>query len=457
MEESIQQLLGSERLCSCGRTHAVPIRQVLVGAGVIDQLPDVLAHLGLRGHCLLVADPITYEVAGAEVRSIVEQDGRTVDTLVLAPQAGQQHLEATEEAAEEVRRQAAADYVIAVGSGTINDLVKLAATRLYVPYVAVATAPSMTGYSSALAAILAGGIKRALPAQPPVAIVADLDILSVAPAIMIAAGVGDLISRSLSSTDWKLSSLLTGSYFCEVPVSVIAAADQYCRGHVAEIGPGQPEAIAVLTAGLILAGISITMAQTSSPGSGGGHLISHYWDMTAPTRGRQPALHGCQVAVGDLVCFTLYEKLRPYLDEIDPDYIIAHRATQDEIFALSIEHFAPLIGPGPASEVAEEGTAKYADDEALRRQLAAISKDPAAFWSQLDSLLTSAAEARRLLQAAGTPTTIQQLGIEAYELTDAFHYARHIRARYTVLDLAYNLGLLEELRDEVLTASRVLS
>jgi len=457
LQQSIQRLLGTEQPCTCGRTHAVPIRQVLVEQGAIEQVPEVLARLGLAGQCLLVADPTTYEVAGGQVRSVIEQDGRSVDTLVLPPTAEQQHLEATDEAAEEVRRQASGtDHLIAVGSGTINDIVKLAATRLHIPYVAVATAPSMTGYSSALAAVLSGGIKQALPAQPPVAIVADLEILAAAPSIMIAAGVGDLISRSLSSADWQMSSLLVGTYFCQVPVSVIAEADEDCRDHVAQIGQADPEAIAVLTAGLILAGMSITMAQTSSPGSGGGHLISHYWDMTAPARGRQQALHGCQVAVGDLVCFTLYERLRLCLDEADVDQVIANRPDGDEISAVVVGHFAPLIGRGPTVSLATVAAEKHGNDEGLYRRLEVITEDSGAFWAQLDPLLTPSTEARRLLRAAGVPTTIKQLDVAPDELINAFRYARYIRGRYTVLDLAYDLGLLEELQDEVLSNSGVL-
>ena len=457
LQQSIERLLGTEQQCACGRTHPVSTRAALIDSGAIDQLPQLVAELGLTGPSLLVADPTTYEVAGARVKAVMAQEGLQTDTLILSAAAGQPHLAATGEGAEEVRRQATnAAYMLAVGSGTINDLVKLAATRLQVPYVAVATAPSMTGYSSALAAILASGVKQAVPAEPPVAIVADLDILAAAPPIMTAAGLGDLISRSLSSADWKMSSLLLGTYYCPAPAAVIAQADQYCRSHVAQIRGGEPEGIAVLTAGLILAGMSITMARTSAPGSGGGHLISHYWDMTATARGRRPALHGCQVAVGDLACFTLYEKLRSHLERLDLEKIASTRSTRDQLGALTREHYAPLIGPGPASVLGKGAAAAHAGDESLRRQLQGISRDPAAFWVELDALLTPPAEARGLLKAGGVPTTVAELGISPDEMRNAYLYARLIRPRYTGLDLAYDSGLLEQLRDEVLTASGVL-
>jgi len=456
LHQSIHSLLGSHEACSCGRVHAVPIQQVLIDNGVIGQIPEVLDQLGLTGQCLLVADPITYEVVGEQVKHLLDQDGRTADTLILHPETGDQKVEPTEKATDEVVGQAnGADYLIAVGSGTINDIVKLAATRLDVPYLVVGTAPSMTGYSSALAAMLRGPIKVALDAVPPVAIIADIDILKAAPPLMAAAGVSDLISRSLSSTDWKMSNILLDTYYCDGPVSVFTEADQYCREHAAEIKKRQPAAIAVLTAALILAGMSITMAQTSSPGSGGGHMISHYWDMTAPARGRQRGSHGCQVGVGDLICFTLYEKLLPHLSQIDTDHILAHRYSRDQTNRIIIEHFTPLIGSEGAAALVEESTIKILDEETLRRALGIIKQDPSAFWAQLDPLFTSPAEVKQLLGTAGAPLTIHQLGIAPDELTNAYYYARYIRGRYTVLDLAYDLGLLEDLRDEVLADSGV--
>ena len=38
-----------------------------------------------------------------------------------------------------------------------------------------------------------------------------------------------------------------------------------------------------------------------------------------------------------------------------------------------------------------------------------------------------------------------------------YRYARYIRGRYTVLDLAYDLGLFEDLREEVLVHSEANS
>ncbi len=455
---SIRELLQAQRSCSCGRLHQTPTQQVIIAPGALSQLPEVLTELHLAGAALLVADANTYKAAGHVAAIILDQDSEDVRKLLIEPESGQSDVEATDEPVQIVQREAeGCEYLIAVGSGTINDIVKLAATRLAIPYLSVATAASMTGYSSGIAALRCGAIKQAIPATPPVAIIADIDVIASAPTQMQAAGVGDLISRSPSSTDWKLASLLRGDYFCPWIAQIVDQADQQCRAVAADIHSGDSQALAVLTAGLILAGIAMQMANTSSPGSGGGHLISHYWDMIAPVRGRTRNLHGLQVAVGDLICAALYEQLWPRLAEIDLDEVAARRLPAKEFARQTRDHYAPLIGPHAAEEVAEVALSKYAEDEELHSQLAALLDKPDKTWSKLAPLFTPAEELRRIYQKAGIPCTAAILGISDTELVNAYHFASCFRDRYTVLDLAYDLGLLDELREEVFADARVVS
>lgn len=455
---SIAKLLEAHRDCPCGWLHQTPTQQVIIAPRAVQKLPDVLTELELGEAGLLVADANTYRAAGDQAENIVHQAGHDLGRLLMEPQAGESEVEATEEPVQLVQQKAAErDYLVAVGSGTINDIVKMAAARLDIPYVVVATAASMTGYSSGIAAIRSGAIKQTLPATPPVAIIADIDVIASAPSQMQAAGIGDLISRSLSSTDWMLASLLRGDYFCWWIAQIVDQADQQCCAVAADIRRGDPQALSVLTAGLILAGIAMKMADTSAPGSGGGHLICHYWDMTAPDRGRPRNLHGLQVAVGDLICAALYEQLWPRLPEIDLDEVVANRLPAEEFAAQTRQHYAPLIGPEAAEEVTEAALSKYAEGEQLRNQLAPLVAKPGKMWDRLSPLFTPAQELRRICREAGIPGTAAALGIGETELVNAYHFASRFRARYTVLDLAYDLGLLVELRDEVLAEAGVIN
>ena len=67
---------------------------------------------------------------------------------------------------------------VAVGSGTINDLTKLAAHRLGRPYMVVATAASMDGYTAYGASITHRGSKQTFDCPAPLAVLADLDVIA---------------------------------------------------------------------------------------------------------------------------------------------------------------------------------------------------------------------------------------------------------------------------------------
>ncbi len=455
---NVETLLTTQRRCQCGRLHSTATEIVVLEAGALRQLPDVVAALDLSGQGLVVADANTYQAAGQQVTDLLHSGGQKISRLLLEPEPGHRDV-VTSEKAVQLTQQRARDchYLVAVGSGTINDIAKAASTQLGVPYVAVATAASMTGYSSGIAALTVGATKQTVPATPPLAIIADTDVIAAAPRQMRAAGVGDLVSRSPSSTDWKLASLLRGDYFCPWVAQLVEQADQQCRQAVGRIRQGKPDALELLMSELLLAGIAIAMAQTSAPASGGGHLISHYWDMTAAARGRHHGLHGLQVAFGDLICTALYEKLWLRIGEIDVDKLVVMRLPVAEFTRQTREHYAPFIGPQAAQQIARTATSKYATGDQLRRQLARIVSEPERTWAQLEPLFTPGQQLRELFDKAGLPRTVSECGISPEEVACAYSFASRIRERYTVLDLAYDLGLLEELGEEVFAEAGVVS
>ena len=111
-----------------------------------------------------------------------------------------------------------ADALIAVGSGSVNDITKYAAHLTGKPYAVFGTAPSMNGYTSVSAAITEGGLKKSLPATLPKGVFLDLDVMAAAPQRLIASGFGDLLARATAQTDWLMAHLLLGKPYRETPV-----------------------------------------------------------------------------------------------------------------------------------------------------------------------------------------------------------------------------------------------
>ena len=73
------------------------------------------------------------------------------------------------------------EHLVAVGSGTVNDIAKLAAHRAKKPYGVLPTAASMNGYASANASITQNGVKESLAATLPAYIFCHLPTIAVRP------------------------------------------------------------------------------------------------------------------------------------------------------------------------------------------------------------------------------------------------------------------------------------
>ncbi|MBN2494744.1 MAG: iron-containing alcohol dehydrogenase [Deltaproteobacteria bacterium] len=452
LSDRLEDLLGLVIPCSCGRTHEVDLRSVSLRAGAIDELPDRLRALWGSGRRLLVlADRVTRQVAGERVERLLAADGQQSRTLVLPDGAGgRPHAdEAGLERVEAAIEQGAADGVVAVGAGTVNDLAKLASFRRGRPYAVVATAPSMNGYTSAIAAVMRDGLKRTVDCHQPACVIGDLEILARAPAELVAAGLGDLESKPTSTADFRLAGRLRGEYYCPLPERVVLRAEARVAEAAEAIGAGDEAAIGLLCEALLLSGISMKLAGCSAPASGGEHLISHYWDMCAAEQGRVEGWHGAQVGVATVVAAALYERLAeidPH--EIDPDAVVAARPGKAQLQAAIRERHGVR-----ASEVEAEFFAKHLDDDALRAELESLLDGWSAVWDSLADVLRTAARVRAILTAGGAPVTMTGLGLTPRHLQESFLAAREIRGRFSVLDLAGDLGVLETVAGDVLARS----
>lgn len=444
----LTQLAGFCAPCACGETHSIDTQHFDVAAGSVDRVAAVVGRFCKAGKIGLLADAVTYSIAGREIESQIKSAGFGV-CLYIVPNAegGRPHgtfdaILAAEEALSEV------SFVVAVGSGTVNDLAKLSSFRLGVAYMVVPTAPSMNGYTSAIAAIMKDGVKQTIDCHQPIAVVADLDILCAAPPHLIQAGLGDLESKPVSTADFLLSSLLRGTYYCSAPSDVVAAAEARVVSCSSGLATGDESAIRVLTEALLLSGCSMKLAGSSSPASGGEHLMSHYWDMTAAAEDRVEGFHGLQVGVATIVTSTLYETLRKLSPEsIDIDALVAKRCSAaDETASVAARHGA--FG----NLAAEQTLAKRLDDAAYRRELEYVVAHWGDIWSTL-TMLKTPDEIRSVLKRAGGATTIQQVDLTPAHLKRAFLWAREIRGRFTVLDFAADLGVLESVVDDVLRES----
>ena len=426
-------------------------RRIVLEQGLLSRVAVPLRDVLPPGIWLLVADEKTWGVAGAKVAAGLERAGIHTRRYLVTPAAGEIHPVADDVAVEGLAahlRLAGAGIraVVAVGAGTINDIVKLAAHRAGLPGAVVATAPSMNGYTSGIAAILSRGVKTTQPCHPPVACLADLDILARAPYRMIAAGLGDLVSRSVSCADWRLSHLLLGSDYFPRAEAFIEASACLLEGVPDRLPQRDVEAVGRLMGSLCLSGLAMSAAGSSAPASGGEHLISHFLDMTHPDADGSHDLHGCQVGVATITTAALYEHLIA-LDPATIDVEVRLAAQRPWLqWAADLERCFGKLAPAVLPEAREA----YPTPEELRQRLMQLKGEWSPILADLGRALRPARQIRAELQSGQAPLTFAQIGVSPARARQAILYSKAVRARYTILDLAAELGRLEEWADAVL-------
>lgn len=395
---------------------------------------------------LVVADENTFRVAGERVQQHLSAAGCNPQEPFIFEAAGL-HAEERYVARLEAALSQTDAVPVAVGSGTLNDLCKLASHKTGRRYMAVATAASMDGYTAFGASITVNGSKQTCFCPAPVAVVGDLSIIAKAPKPMNSWGYADLIAKVTAGADWILADALQVE-----PIDHLAW--NIAQGRLAElvsnpigVSQGDPMAIESLTEGLMLSGFAMQATASSRPASGAEHQFSHLWDMQHHTHHGVTPSHGFKVGIGTLAVAALYEELlaSPLVD-LDVDACCRAWASGEE-WANRAKLW---LGERELSGVAKkELVAKHVTSDELRVQLENLKRLWPDLRHQLREQLLPTAELRRRLLAAGAPVDPEEIGISRARLRESYWQAFSIRRRFTVLDIAVRTGLLESCLDRI--------
>jgi glycerol-1-phosphate dehydrogenase [NAD(P)+] len=433
---------------SAALAEATDTSQVVIGRGALSAVAEVVGRSFGDRPVVVVADATTWRVAGEQVARRLEAAGRATeppyrfppDSFVLASYDNVERLRQTLTGHGAVP--------VAVGSGSLNDIVKRAAHEAGRPYLVVATAASMDGYTAFGAAITRDGYKQTMTCPAPRAVLADLEVLAGAPPEMTASGYGDLLGKVTAGADWLVADAL-GVEPIDPRVWELAQGPlRAAVGRPGDLAAGDPEALERLVEGLVLSGLAMQAHASSRPASGAEHQFSHLWEMEGLGHDRRPPLsHGFKVGLGTVAIAALYERLLER-DLAALDLEARRRAwpgPEQAEAAVRAAHTTPGLDEAAVAET----MAKHADPDTLARRLARLADRWPELRERLRAQLLPAERMRELLAAAGCPTRPSQLGLTAPAFRATYQRARMIRRRYTVLDLAAETGTFDELVDEL--------
>ena len=294
-----------------------------------------------------------------------------------------------EEACDGLKQAAKnSEYILAVGSGTLNDIAKYISSDLGIECGVLATAPSMDGYCSKGSALMIAGKKVTYEVHMPSDVLIDLDIIRSAPKMMIAAGFGDIIGKYTCLTDWKLANIVNAEPIHEEAFAMMEEARAEVMESFEELTQYAEDAVAKLMNALIVAGTSMAICGNSRPASGSEHHQSHFLEMDFVRRRERIPMHGIKVAIGTLISLTLYNYLK-----------------DNQVRFKGAEEVYKLVDELPSVESVEG-----------------------------------------MLIKMNCPTRFSQIGVRKETMEEMIDNAYTVRDRYTILTLVHDLGLSEKVK-----------
>lgn len=430
--------------CDCGQEHYASLKFVSIRKDALEDLPRFAKERGFSS-LYLISDALTCEIAGQRCVELLEAQGLKASILKL------RHTDFDEATVGEmiINMPDDCDLMVAVGTGAINDITRYFSFRMGRPYFTVATAAPMDGFASSLAVLNINHLKTSIEAQTPTAIIGDTEILKGAPYRMIAAGLGDLLGKSTCLCDWRLAKVINGEHYCAHIAELVESCVQDVLKNASKAKDRDPQVLGSIMEGLVLTGVAMSLYGNSRPASGCEHHMSHYWEMMFEQAGKRPVPHGTQVGVGTVLVLKLVEKLRQH----GVDFAAARAAAKAYDPAQWEQEIHQAYGPAAEGVIAMERKAQKNETEGCLRRLDAME----AHWTEILALLEalpSSAEIMGLLRDLDSPCLPSEIDVDEEMLLNTFLYCKEVRARYTILQMIWDLGLLRELSQEVVKELR---
>ena len=277
-----------------------------LGEGVLHRAPALFKEYFPNRKAVIVADNNTWKAAGEAVDASMREAGIPCERFLIEEEEFHADWPYVERIDEMLDRTGA--VAVAVGSGVINDLCKLASFHHGQSYLCVATAASVDGYSSSGAVVSRDGAKLNIETHAPLVILADVGVLAAAPKEMTAAGYADLAAKIPAGAEWMIADLFGTEPIIPAAWNVFMNDLDAMLADPEGVAAGKPEAIASLFAGLTLSGIAMQVAKSSRPASCTEHLFSHVLDMTHHRYNGKFQSHGFQVAIGTLTMCAFFDE-----------------------------------------------------------------------------------------------------------------------------------------------------
>ena len=402
----------------------------------------------LDGHSMyIVADENTMSAAGNEFLKFCSDYNIQIEDKLIFP--AEPELTSDYSNIELIIEQLSNSdsIIIAIGSGTINDLVKRASTELHKPYAILATAASVDGYASDGAAIMYKGLKQTLSCAAPTFIAADTDVLKNAPFEMTSSGYADLLAKNPAGADWILADALDLDPIDNKIWQMIQGNLKEWTKNPHLLKEKNEQSFNGVFTGLNVAGFAMQYMKRSRPVSGAEHLMSHIWEMEGHTHKGHHVSHGFKVAIGSLASIALWECIinRDFTKADIPKALDLWPGFEDKLQIVET-HFSHTNALDDLIKINKE---KYIDKETLEKRLLYLAQNWTELQGKISKQLIPYKEYKKLLIDSGAPGVPEEIGLSIDKVVETYIPAQMMRNRHSILDLAVETGLLADASDKI--------
>ena len=402
-------------------------------------MPEALEKLTVR-RPMIVSGPFAFPAVGEKVCMVLDRAGIEYSTFIFESN-GTKKLQPNNEAVAEIIKNfnPACDALLSVGSGSVNDVCKAAATKLKVPQLTVGSAPSMDGYTSASASLEINNTKATVPVNAPVGILCDVELMAQAPMRLLWAGLGDMAAKTCSLYEWEMASVVMGEHYCPYIADLVKLSCERTFSGAPDLPERDLDSVQAVIEGLILSGVCMSYVNSSRPASGLEHYFSHCWEMMAIARGREYDLHGIYVGIGTIITLHIFKKLR----QLSPDRTRAEKAAADFDRDVWEARLRRVFRGTAESFIALEDKLHKNDRDNRMQRVDRILEN----WDRLVEILEKAPdpeEIEAVLRSSGMPTRASEIGLSAEDVADAFVCSRDTRDKYLTSSLIWDIGYMDE-------------
>lgn len=412
MSEIMKIIEDFKKECPCGKVHETAIKDIRIFSGAVHSVGEILKQNGFSKKLILVADKNTLKASEGIVESLSDFDVeyKIYDSLRVSTM---QHVNELEKLISD--RDIS---VLSVGTGSVNDTCRLASARQNKKMCIFATAPSMDGFASYGAPIVADGFKATYDAKSPEVIIGDTRILANAPKELKSAGFGDMIAKYVGLVDWQISHILTGEYYCERVAALTRDAVDELMSMADKVTVNDEYTAGKIFEALLKTGVGMSFTKNSRPASGAEHIVAHLIECIELRDNIIPNFHGDDVGVSTLETLKYYNKLAENKEietqdeNVDWDDVLA-------FYGNMAEDVRKLNFP--------ENVIDGVDKDDLKNK-----------WGEIVRIIHSIPDyetCKNAMIKAGCKITVENIGKPQKLFDDCFKYSPYMRKRLTLLRL----------------------